>query len=145
MAGQSGKRAAEPRFLRETDAGEGEPVVTVTDLLERLERQAGELGALHERLSAADAALSAEHKRREQLEQRLAEAAQAEARVDKAAAIVKRERAARRRAEEELAGAEEEIEALRTEVDHAWKRLQDLQEPPPPESRWRLRRGQASD
>jgi chromosome segregation ATPase len=145
MAGQRGNKAAEPRFLREPDAAEAEPAVTATELLERLERQAGELGALQERLSAADAALSAERKRSEQLEERLAEAAQAQARVEKAAAIVKRERSARRRAEEELAGAEEEIEALRTEVDHAWTRLQDIQETPPQESRWRLRRGQASD
>jgi chromosome segregation ATPase len=145
MAGQGRERPVEPRFLRESGRSEAEPAVTASELLERLELQAAELGVLEERLSAANAALSSERKQREQLEQQLAEVSKAQGRIDQAAAIAKRERATRRELEEELVRAEEEIEALRTEVDHAWTRLQDLQEAPAPESRWRRRRGQATD
>jgi hypothetical protein len=119
--------------------------LTESELLGRLERQAGELAVLRERFSSQAAALSAERKQRAQLEQLLAEARQAQARLDEAVASARRERTARRDVEEELVRANEEIEALRMEVDHAWTRLQSLRDTPQQQPRWRRRRGQATD
>jgi chromosome segregation ATPase len=135
----------EPRFLRGSGGSRPANTVAASELLERLERQAGQLGVLRDRLSATAAALDSERKKRERLEQELANAGNAQERIDEATALVKRERATRHGLEEQLARAEEEIEALRMEVDHAWTRLQNLQEAPARESRWRRRRGQATD
>lgn len=119
--------------------------VTESELLGRLERQAGELAVLRERFSSTAAALTAERKQRERLEQLLAQSRKAQARLDEAVAAAQRERTARHDVEEELVHAHEEIEALRLEVDHAWTRLQSLRETPQQQTRWRRRRGQATE
>jgi chromosome segregation ATPase len=79
------------------------------------------------------------------LERQAAELAVLRERFSSTAAALERERTARRGVEEELVRAQEEIEALRMEVDHAWTRLQLLRESQPQQSRWRRRRGQATD
>jgi chromosome segregation ATPase len=140
-----GREKMEPRFLRGSGGSRPANTVAASELLERLERQARELGVLRERLSATAASLDSERKKRERLEQQLANAGNAQERIDQATALLNRERATRNGLEEQLARAEEEIEALRMEVDHAWTRLQNLQEAPARESRRRRWRGQATD
>jgi chromosome segregation ATPase len=79
------------------------------------------------------------------LERQAGELAVLRERCSSTAAALERERTARRGVEEELVRAQEEIEALRMEVDHAWTRLQLLRQSQPQQSRWRRRRGQATD
>jgi predicted RNase H-like nuclease (RuvC/YqgF family) len=144
MSGPARENPA-PRFLRESAPTESEDTVSAGELLERLEQQAGELGVLKERLGSATAALASERERRGRLEHELSEAREAQEKLDKAVAGFRRERTLRKGVEQELVQAREEIEALRLEVEHAWTRLQHVQEPTAKQSRWRRRSDQGTD